>query len=62
MSSQGAAGKVSPNWSQETMTAATWPKLTAEILEDLADLQPDNVRAQEISSKRFWREKWWYRV
>ena len=44
------------------MTAATWPKLTAGILEDLADLQPDNVQAQEISPKRFWREKWWYWV
>ena len=26
---------------------------------DLADLLPDNIRAQEINSKRFWRENCW---
>ena len=58
MSGVGAVGNVSPAWSQETMTAATWPKITAGILEALAHLQPDNIRAQEISPKRFWRENW----
>ena len=37
-------------------------KITAGLFVDLADLLPDNVRAQEIepNPKRFWRENWWY--
>ena len=53
------------NWKKGTIgdllfwAAATWPKITAGILADLADLLPDNIRAQEINPKRFWRENWW---
>ena len=39
--------------------AAAWPKITAGIFVDLANLLPENIRAQEINSKRFWRENWW---
>ena len=42
------------NWKKGTIgdllfwAAATWPKITAGVLVDLADLLPDNIRAHEI--------------
>ena len=47
------------HWWLLFQAAATWPKITAGIFVDLADLLPDNIPAQEINSKRFWRENWW---